>query len=60
MSTRDTSKKSSDIYGEQWTEWRNLCGVENSSLSGYGSVSQCFEGTTILLNFVKCLPNNTV
>jgi hypothetical protein len=60
MSARDISKKSSDIFGEQWIEWKNLCGVENSSLPGCGTVSQCFGGTTILLNFVKYLPINTV
>jgi hypothetical protein len=60
MSARDISKKSSDIFGEEWIEWKNLCGVEDSSLTGYGTVSQCFEGTTVLLNFVKYLPNNTV
>jgi len=60
MSARDISKKSSDIFGEQCIEWRNLCAVENSSLLGCGSISQCFEGTTVLLNFVKYFPNNTV
>jgi len=60
MSARDISKKSLDIFEEQWIEWRYLCAVENSSLLGCGSVSQCSEGTTVLLNFVKFLPNNTV